>query len=113
MSRRAKVWFVIATLFTIGNLAAAWFVARTSGDVRHAGTHLLLGLVGAFFTWRIVARSGSEPAMDSLQTDAQLQRLQESVDAIALEVERIGEAQRFMTKIAAEKIEPAPPKNPP
>ena len=33
----------------------------------------------------------------------QIRQLQESVDAMAVELERIGESQRFMAKLAAEK----------
>jgi hypothetical protein len=36
---------------------------------------------------------------------AQLAQLQQSVDAIALEVERIAEAQRFSAKLLAERAE--------
>lgn len=36
----------------------------------------------------------------------QLEQLQQSVDAIAVEVERIAEAQRFSAKLLAERAEP-------
>lgn len=38
---------------------------------------------------------------------AQLEQLQQSVDAIAVEVERIAEAQRFSARLLAERAEPA------
>ena len=38
---------------------------------------------------------------------AQLEQLQQSVDAIAVEVERIAEAQRFSAKLLAERADPA------
>jgi hypothetical protein len=38
----------------------------------------------------------------------QLEQLQQSVDAIAVEVERIAEAQRFSAKLLAERAESAP-----
>ncbi|HEV7839889.1 MAG TPA: hypothetical protein VGO75_17590 [Gemmatimonadaceae bacterium] len=37
----------------------------------------------------------------------QLEQLQQSIDAIAVEVERIAEAQRFSAKLLAERAEPA------
>lgn len=37
----------------------------------------------------------------------QLEQLQQSVDAIAVEVERIAEAQRFSAKLLAERVDPA------
>lgn len=38
--------------------------------------------------------------------DRRLDRLEQSVDAIALEMERVGESQRFLTKLMAEGIPP-------
>jgi hypothetical protein len=38
-----------------------------------------------------------------LPTDDRLEQLQQSIDAVALETERIGEAQRFAEKLRAEK----------
>ena len=37
----------------------------------------------------------------------QLEQLQQSIDAIAVEVERIAEAQRFSAKLLAQRAEPA------
>jgi hypothetical protein len=37
----------------------------------------------------------------------QIEQLQQSVDAIAVEVERIAEAQRFSARLLAERAEPA------
>ena len=39
------------------------------------------------------------------QDNARLDHLQQSVDAIAIEVERIAEAQRFTTKLLSERAE--------
>jgi hypothetical protein len=56
------------------------------------------------------ARVGNE-SVPSL-TDARLARIEQSVDAIALEVERISEGQRFTTKLLSENArayqKPAP-----
>ncbi len=46
-------------------------------------------------------RMGHEPKQ--LPDDARLQRLEHAVEAIAVEVERLGEGQRFVTKILTEK----------
>ena len=43
-----------------------------------------------------------DPAASSLN-DARLSRLEQAVDAIALEVERISEGQRFTTKLLSEQ----------
>jgi hypothetical protein len=45
------------------------------------------------------------------QLSAQINALQHSVDAAAIEIERLGEGQRFTTKLLSER--PASPVNPP
>jgi hypothetical protein len=54
------------------------------------------------------AENGAVPSV----TDARLARIEQSVDAIALEVERISEGQRFTTKLLSENAKvyqnPAP-----
>lgn len=51
----------------------------------------------------------------SFDLESRLERIEQSVDTIAIEMERIGEGQRFVTKLLAER--PATPlaeaKNPP
>ena len=53
--------------------------------------------VSTFFFIRRIAQT-PRPRMD----DHRLEQLQQSVDAIAIEVERIAEAQRFTAKLLAE-----------
>lgn len=55
-------------------------------------------------------RPSKQPPLD----DNRLQRLEQAVDAIALEVERISEGQRFTTKLLAQRqgesaVDPAEP----
>lgn len=54
---------------------------------------------------RLVWRRGSNPPPQAIdrETTERLRRLESGVDAIALEVERISEGQRFVTKILAER----------
>jgi hypothetical protein len=42
------------------------------------------------------------PAVD-LENSPRLQRIEQAIESIAVEVERIGEAQRFTTKLLAER----------
>ena len=51
---------------------------------------------------RWIDRRGQAPARPSAQVTAQLTQLTQSVDAIAIEVERISEGQRFTTKLLAD-----------
>jgi hypothetical protein len=56
--------------------------------------------------WKRAARSGP-PAAVFTETAQRLERLESSVDAIAIEIERISEGQRFVTKLLSE-AQPAP-----
>lgn len=62
-------------------------------------TLILLGVVA----WRLAMRRISS-MLASASPDANMGRLQQSVDAIAIEVERISENQRFVTRVLNEHI---------
>ena len=57
----------------------------------------------AVAAFRAMARTKRLPPQ--AEQDARLEHLQQSVDAIAIEVERIAEAQRFSAKLAAGRPE--------
>ena len=59
--------------------------------------------VTTFFLIRRITQS-PRPRLD----DQRLEQLQQSVDAIAIEVERITEAQRYTAKLLAERTHEAP-----
>ena len=109
MTRRSILWRVGAVLYTVINAGGAVFAART-GEPMHAMIHvalLTLGL-GAYLVWRLGVRPQPDAANARVATE-RLNYLQQSVDAIALEVERIGEAQRFNEKLRAEREAISPP----
>lgn len=62
---------------------------------------LLLPLVLAW-SRRLWHRGGPRPSVD-IEESPRLQRMEQAIESIALEVERIGEAQRFTTKLFAER----------
>lgn len=103
MTRRSKVWFVVAVLFIVVNFGGGVFAA-VRGELLHTGIHAGLLLLGAYYARRIWRRRGSVIAAPSRGelTDS-LTHLEQSVDAVAIEVERIGEGQRFITRIFTEK----------
>ena len=75
-------------------------------QLEKAGTGLffLLIPIALAFARRIWIRSGaSHHAHYDIESSPRLQRLEEAVDSIAVEVERIGEAQRFATKLLSER----------
>jgi hypothetical protein len=79
------------------------------------GIALLSGLVSAWLGAYIGARRAARKTMleamaaaPARSNEARMNQLVEAVDAIALEVERISEAQRFTARLLAERQAPAP-----
>ena len=106
MTRRSTVWLVAAVIFTLVNLGGGVYAA-VRGEVLHAGIHAGLLLLGALIAWRLAPRRGALTLPYEIAD--RLTRLEQSVDAVAIEVERIGEGQRFMTRLFAEKRTPRAP----
>jgi hypothetical protein len=66
-----------------------------------SGAAILTPLVKAFAS-RLEARPRSDPAVPPDVTD-RLDRIERGLEAVAVEVERISEGQRFVTKLLAER----------
>ncbi len=113
MSKRSWIRLVVAALFSVGNLVFAAMVA-VQGEAMHSGGHALLALLGLYGTYRVLGRHrpdattivASAPFTMSPDVTDRLTSLEQSVDAVAVAVavavERIGEGQRFMTRVFAE-----------
>ena len=114
MTRRAKLWRAAAVLFGVINLAGMGF-ALAMDEMMHAMAHVFLLFVGAgaYLLWKTVTTWAGEPVDERSKAsplpsssraatpqiaDERIDYLQRSIDALALEVERIGEAQRFKDK---------------
>ncbi len=95
MTRRSKVWLTVAVLFIVVNVAGGVFAAA-QGELLHTGIHAGL----AYLMWRLALRRDASAPPREL-TD-RLAHLEQSIDAIAIEVERIGEGQRFLTRVLTE-----------
>ncbi len=91
--------------------------ALLKGEWMHGGTHVALFaltvLLIAIFRPRARRTSDdsswadAESLQSASQSDVRMEQLQQSVDAIAIEVERIGQQQRFHAKLAAKQTEGA------
>lgn len=101
MSRRSNVWLVVAALFFFINFAGG-IIAAVQGELLHAATHAGLLVLGAYYVRRIWRRRSMIPDLSRLLTD-NLTQLEQSVAAVAVEVERIGEGQRSITRLFTEK----------
>ena len=114
-----RAWIPIAWILSVGNVVAVWFAAAP-GEPWHATIHATLGLLFGVGAQRLAARrrlmqlgGGAELPGDvstlraelaALRQDQSefLKRVEQSVDAVAIEVERVGESQRYLTKAMAE-----------
>jgi archaellum component FlaC len=101
---------------------AAGMIASTAAPPIFAGlgqnqvmTLSVLSILFIFFplavgvaraAWKRSSRPGPPPAVFT-ETAQRLERLEASVDAIAIEIERVSEGQRFVTKLLSEN-QPAP-----
>ena len=113
MTRRSRIWRWAAGLYAFINVAGLGY-AWAMDEEMHAMLHLFLLLLGiaGYVGWRL-ARRASPQDVPQAQLAAEQQRmeyLQQSVDAMALELERVGEAQRFADKLRVERGETLPPK---
>jgi hypothetical protein len=116
MTLRAKFGWTIAAVSVIVNGGGAVY-ALLNREWMHGGAHaallaLTLYLIvllrpGARRTFPESAAIDDERIEPMVAGDARMEQLQQSVDAIAVEVERIGEAQRFNAKLAAKQGEGA------
>lgn len=106
MGRRIGLWQVVAAVFTVVNLVGLG-MAMAAAEQMHSGIHVALSLVGAYWMWWLSGRRANVESTHDALGNPRLEQLQQSVDAIALEVERIGEAQRFNAKLHAEQNEAA------
>ena len=61
--------------------------------------------IGAIYMWRAFRRKrrgGRREVEVNAEHDSRFERLEQAVDAIALEIERVGESQRYQAKLLAE-----------
>jgi len=95
-----RAWVPVAWLLSLANLVAVWFAAQPA-EPWHATVHSLLAVLFALGAQRLMARQRS-PADQN-----RLDQLQQSVDVVALEVERISEGQRYVTRLLDETLRPS------
>jgi hypothetical protein len=106
MNPRSNKWRVAAAVYTFINVGGAG-IAVAMGEPMHAAGHVVL-LFAGYIGWKLAARVPQSDPLQVQQADSGIEYLQQSVDAIALEVERIGETQRYNEKLRAEQGETPP-----
>jgi predicted negative regulator of RcsB-dependent stress response len=109
MIGRSKLWKLAAASYVFINVAGLGYAWRLDEEM-HAMTHLfflLLGLAG-YVGWRLARRGQPQDLAQVQLAEQRIEYLQQSVDAMALELERIGEAQRFSDKLRVQRGEIPP-----
>lgn len=106
VNKSSRLWRAAAVVFAVINVGGAIYAAMV-GEWMHAVVHIAL-LGGGYMAWQLIPGRGetdtgeAQPA-ETRPAETRIESIQESVDAIALNVERIGEAQRFQEKILRER----------
>jgi len=97
-----RAWIPTAWVLALINLGSVWFAARP-GETWHATGHALFAVLFALGAQRLTARRRAllhpEPALGG----DRIKGLEYAIDAIAVELERVGEGQRFVTKMLADR----------
>jgi hypothetical protein len=112
-----RAWIPIAWFLSLANIGAVWFAAQPA-EPWHATTHAVLAVLFGLGAQRLAARRralnnvGGAAELPSDVTALReeltalrhahfetLKHVEQSVDSIAIELERIGEGQRFLTKV--------------
>lgn len=66
------------------------------------GAMILIPLAAVMLVRRLRRGRRRQQSSNTVVYDERMERLEQAVDAIALEIERVGEAQRYQTKVLAE-----------
>lgn len=105
MKEPSRFWRIAAVIFLIANAAGAIY-ALALREQMHAELHLALfgaAFVGYAFSRAAQSRNREVSAGLPEIEDPRVAQLQRSVDAMALELERLGEKQRFREKLDTER----------
>ena len=105
-----RAWIPVAWILSLANVAAVWFAAAP-GETWHATGHavlaVLFGLGAQHLGLRRKLTSGAD-VVTRQELEARLpqfepQQVAQALEAMAVEVERIGEGQRYLTKLMTER----------
>jgi len=103
VTRRFGIRLGAGVIFSLVNLAGA-VMAAVQGELIHTGIHVALLLLGVYYVRRILIPRWAVthyPVITGEVSD-RLTRVEQSVEAISLAIERVGEGQRFMTRLLSD-----------
>ena len=105
-----RAWIPVAWLVCVANVVAVWFAAGPN-EPWHPTGHALLAVLFGLGAQYLTLRNKQAVDVDVVtwrELEARLprsdsQQVAQNLEAIAIEVERIGEGQRYLTKILTER----------
>jgi hypothetical protein len=98
-----RAWIPIAWLLSLGNVVSVWFAAQPA-ETWHATGHAMLAVLFGVGAQRLMSRRrASLDGTDAALGEDRMKHLEHAIDSIAIELERVGEGQRFVTKLLAER----------
>jgi hypothetical protein len=106
--RRSRLATALLVVYTLINVGGAIYAAAM-GEMGHMALHVALLLPVGFIVARRMSRSagrlGSTAEVAALDAafPSRLTNLERSIDAVAIEVERISEGQRNLTNILVDQ----------
>jgi hypothetical protein len=111
VAKRSRFLRFIPPIYVIINIGGG-VIALAQGEMMHAAAHGAALLVG-YLIWQAFdfKRSDRQAAAIPDKVDLHLDDLQQSVDKLAIHVERMGENQRFVQKVLEKRSEPPPASN--
>ena len=107
---KARFWNAVLVLLSAANVVSVWFAARP-GEPWHATIHAGLALGFGLWAQRRMSRERGDPGRTDL-ADERLERIERAIEAVAIEVERIGEMERFARKILSARSSELEPRVP-
>ena len=108
MAQRSRLWRAAGVAFIVINVAGGIYAAAV-GEPMHAAVHAILLVIGIAAYSAFRARQSDADTLPQ-ETVERIKHLEQSVDALAISVERVGEAQRYQAKILNEKAKAKSPK---
>jgi hypothetical protein len=111
-----RAWIPVAWVLCLANVVAVWFAARPA-EPWHASVHAFLAVLLGLGAERLRLRKQRVAAGDVVGRLRELEtrlanpdprEVAQALDAIAIEIERIGEGQRFLTKLVIERAGRSP-----
>jgi hypothetical protein len=110
-----RAWIAVASLLSLANVVAIWFAAQP-GEPAHATVHGVLAVLFGLGAQHLALRKSPLTDADAVtrqEMEARLARLEppqltQALETIAIEVERIGENQRYLTKVLTERDAQSP-----